>query len=184
MQNAPLGAFCNTFDLHYAIISLENPIFVFFRMAVLHRFYRNFYISLSSQPKHMIRYSKDHLNHEDVNTEKKPVLKGLSQRDRKLVFKTNYCLMQVKSIAECFPFCRMLQGEHSAILLTFIKLPFVIKIFVLLIFQWPFYTRFTVHVPVNEILVFITLLSNEGSVEPVQIGRRARALLLTIYRCR
>ena len=27
-------------------------------------------------------------------------------------------------------YCRMLQGEHSAILLTFIKLPFVIKIFV------------------------------------------------------
>ena len=28
-------------------------------------------------------------------------------------------------------YCRMLQGEHSAILLAFIKLPFVIKIFVL-----------------------------------------------------
>ena len=28
-------------------------------------------------------------------------------------------------------YCRMLQGEHSAILSTFIKLPFVIKIFVL-----------------------------------------------------
>ena len=28
-------------------------------------------------------------------------------------------------------YCRMLQEEHSAILLTFIKLPFVIKIFVL-----------------------------------------------------
>ena len=41
-------------------------------------------------------------------------------------------------------YCRMLQGEHSAILLTFIKLPFVIKIFVLSIFEWPFYTGFTV----------------------------------------
>ena len=38
----------------------------------------------------------------------------------------------------------MLQGEHSAILLTFIKLPFVIKIFVLSIFERPFYTGFTV----------------------------------------
>ena len=37
-------------------------------------------------------------------------------------------------------YCRMLQGEHSAILSTFIKLPFVIKIFVLSIFEWPFYT--------------------------------------------
>ena len=35
-------------------------------------------------------------------------------------------------------YCRMLQGEHSAILSTFIKLPFVIEIFVLSIFEWPF----------------------------------------------
>ena len=41
-------------------------------------------------------------------------------------------------------YCRMLQGEHSAILSTFIKLPFVIKIFVLAIFEWPFYTGVTV----------------------------------------
>ena len=38
----------------------------------------------------------------------------------------------------------MVQGEHSAILSTFIKLPFVIKIFVLSIFEWPFYTEFIV----------------------------------------
>ena len=38
----------------------------------------------------------------------------------------------------------MLPLEHSAILLPFIKLPFVIKIFVLFIFEWPFYTVFTV----------------------------------------
>ena len=50
-------------------------------------------------------------------------------------------------------YCRMLQGEHSAILfplehsailLAFIKLPFFIKIFVLSIFESPFYTGFTV----------------------------------------
>ena len=40
--------------------------------------------------------------------------------------------------------CRMLLGEHSAILWTFIKLPFVIKIFDLSIFEWLFYTGFTV----------------------------------------
>ena len=33
---------------------------------------------------------------------------------------------------------RMLQGEHSAILPTFIMLPIVIKIFVLSIFEWLF----------------------------------------------
>ena len=38
----------------------------------------------------------------------------------------------------------MIQGEHSAILSIFIKLPFVIKIFVLSIFEWPLYTSFTV----------------------------------------
>ena len=38
----------------------------------------------------------------------------------------------------------MLQGEHSAILLTLIKLPIVIKIFVLSIFEWLFYPGFTV----------------------------------------
>ena len=41
-------------------------------------------------------------------------------------------------------YCRMLQREHSAILLTLIKLPFVIKVFVLSIFEWPLKTGFTV----------------------------------------
>ena len=41
-------------------------------------------------------------------------------------------------------YCRMLKGEHSAILLTFIKLPFVIKILVLSTLEWPIKTGFTV----------------------------------------
>ena len=36
--------------------------------------------------------------------------------------------------------------EHSAILSTFIRLPFVIKVFVLSIFEWPLKTYFTVNV--------------------------------------
>ena len=40
--------------------------------------------------------------------------------------------------------CRMLQREHSAILSTFIKLPFVIMICVLSIFEWPLKTCFPV----------------------------------------
>ena len=51
----------------------------------------------------------------------------LSKRP-KMVSKTNYRLMQVKSIAECS-----------------FKLPFVIKTFVLSIFEWPIYTGFTVY---------------------------------------
>ena len=78
-----------------------------------------------------------------------------------MVFKTDYRLMQVKSIAESehsailltfikLPlnagqkYCRMLQGEHSAILLTFIKLPVVIKIFVLSFLSGRFTPVFTV----------------------------------------
>ena len=41
-------------------------------------------------------------------------------------------------------YCRMLQGEHSAILLTFIRLPFVIKIFVLSFFECPFYCKYEI----------------------------------------
>ena len=39
----------------------------------------------------------------------------------------------------------MLQGEHSAILSTFIQLPFVTKIFVLSIVEWQLKTGFTVY---------------------------------------
>ena len=66
----------------------------------------------------------------------KPVDNGLSQKDQKLVFVTNYPLMQVKSITE---------WEHSAMngsILQYFRpslcmLPFVIKTFVLSIFRWP-----------------------------------------------
>ena len=39
LQNAPKVAFCNTFDLHYAILGLETNLLVFLRVAVLDRFY-------------------------------------------------------------------------------------------------------------------------------------------------
>ena len=56
--------------------------------------------------------------------------------------------MQVKSIAECS------KGEHSAILSTFIKLQFVIMIFVLSKFEWPLKTGFTVSVYHMMLLLF------------------------------
>ena len=58
----------------------------------------------------------------------------------------------------------MLQGEHSAILLTFIEVPFVIKIVVLSIFEFLFKTGFT---EVNQytkdynIIMFTTTASNK-----------------------
>ena len=61
----------------------------------------------------------------------------------------------------------MLPLKHSAMLSTFIKLPFVIKIFVLSIFEGPFYTGFTVYlhyilVPGQVIRNFYQLLLNAG----------------------
>ena len=64
-------------------------------------------------------------------------------------------------------YCRMLQGEHSAILSTFIKIPFVIKIFVLSIFDW-LYTGFTVHAKLSSgyrlpiFIVFHTFMLQTG----------------------
>ena len=48
----------------------------------------------------------------------------------------------------------MLQGEHPEILSTFIKLPFVIKIFVLSIFELQFYTGFTVFIIIFDKLIY------------------------------
>ena len=84
-------------------------------------------------------------------------------------------------IAKCRPkYCRMFQGEHSVILLTFIKLPFVIKIFVLSFFEWPFYIGFTVyetvlkitHLPEHDILVLCLIAgeSSQGCGESVHVG--------------
>ena len=68
------------------------------------------------------------------------MLNGHPQKDRTSIFKTNYHLYNNAGQK----YCRMLQGEHSAILSTFIKLPFAIKTFVLSIFEWLLYTGLTV----------------------------------------
>ena len=72
---------------------------------------------------------------------------------QKYVFKTDHRLMQIKSIAECL--------EHSAILSTFIKLPFVIKIFVLSIYERPLKTSFTVLHTASVIIIAVH--SREGT---------------------
>ena len=68
----------------------------------------------------------------------KPVLSSHSKSRPKIGFQGQFLLNAAQK------YCRMLQGEPSAILLIFIKLPFVIKIFVLSIFEWPLKTGFTV----------------------------------------
>ena len=78
------------------------------------------------------------------------------------------------SLNEGQKYCRMLQGEHSAILSTFIKLPFVFKTFVLSIFKWSLKTGFNV-----VYLIFLqysaqvssnSLIFNKGALEMNLIG--------------
>ena len=70
------------------------------------------------------------------------------------VFKTNNRLMQVQK------YCRMLQWMHSAILSTFIKLPIVIKIFVLSIFKLSFYTCFTIYLSIGILMRAVAKLAS------------------------
>ena len=58
--------------------------------------------------------------------------------------KTNISFQDQLSLNAGQKYCIMLQREHSAILSSFIKLPFVIKTFVLSSFEWPLKTGFTV----------------------------------------
>ena len=73
----------------------------------------------------------------------KTCLKGPLSKRPKIVFQDQLSL-NAGSLNAGQMYCRMLKEEHSAILLTFIKLPFVIKSFVLFIFEWPLKTDFTV----------------------------------------
>ena len=68
----------------------------------------------------------------------KPVLSGRSKGRPKIGFQDRLPLNVGQK------YCRIFQWEHSAMLLTFIKLPFIIKVFVLSNLSWPFKTGFTV----------------------------------------
>ena len=68
----------------------------------------------------------------------KPVLSSHSKRTPKISFEDRLSLNAGQK------YCRMLQWEHSAILLTLIKLPFVIKNCVLSFFEWQLKIGFTV----------------------------------------
>ena len=80
----------------------------------------------------------------------KLVLNGHTQKDRKLVFKTDYPLMQVKSIAEC---------SNSGILSNSIKLPFVFK----------------TYEPRHEISNNVVFATSKGSDQPAHTGSLIRA---------
>ena len=85
----------------------------------------NFLSSVCSLFTEMKTKKNTHLFHA---TTEKPVVKGHSKEDHKL--KTDNRLIQVESIAEC-------SLEHYAILSTCTKLPPVLKICVLSLFELP-----------------------------------------------
>ena len=62
---------------------------------------------------------------------------------RLLIKKTKIGFQYRLSLNAGQKYCRMLQGEHSAIRSTFIKLPFSIKTF-FVYFKWPLKTGFTI----------------------------------------
>ena len=64
----------------------------------------------------------------------KPVLSGHSKRRPKIGFQDRLSLLK----------CRLKVLQKDAIFLTFIKLQFVFKTFVVSIFEWGFMTGFTV----------------------------------------
>ena len=76
-------------------------------------------------------------------------------------------------------YCRMLRGEHSALLSTFIKLPFVIKIFVLSIFEWPFYKGFTIFV--SQKIDFVLAESEDPDKMPCSAAFHLGLLCLQKY---
>ena len=63
---------------------------------------------------------------------------------RPLKKKTKIVFQDQLSLNAGRKYCRMLQGEHSALLSTFTKLPFAMKTFVLSCFESPLKTGFTV----------------------------------------
>ena len=93
-------------------------------------------------PNYLQRLSAD-TSKERVNTMRntytvKPVLSGHSKRTQKMVFNTDHCLMQVKSIAECSPWSILQYFWPS------LSYHFSIKMFVFSIIKWPLKIDFTV----------------------------------------
>ena len=83
-----------------------------------------------------------------------------TQNDQNLVFKTDYHLNASQK------YNRTLQGEHSAILSSFTKIPFVIKTGLLSIFEWPLlavssYTHMRICIHVGTPLIISKFATSE-----------------------
>ena len=105
-------------------------------------------------------------------TYSKTVLKGPLKKNTKIGFQDRLSLNAGQM------YCRILQGENSAILSTFIKVPFVINILVLSIFEWPLETSFTVHEISTEISCAGPFFASH---DPISKGPFASICLDTIF---
>ena len=83
----------------------------------------------------------------------KPALSSHSKIRPKIGFQDAKCRSKVLQNAP---------REHSAILSTFIKLPFVFKTFILSIFEWPFKTGFTILQWIHRLNVKLWILRQYG----------------------
>ena len=82
-----------------------------------------------------------------------PVLSGNSKRIPKIGFQ---CLLSLNAGQK---HCRVLQGGHSTMISTFIKLPFFIKTIVLSNFKWSLKTGFTVSVMTMDVILCTYIIS-------------------------
>ena len=104
-------------------------------------------------PKHLSLMQNKYFTVSQRGYTVKPVLSSHSKRRPKLGFQDRLSLNAGQK------YCR----KHSAVLLTFIKPPFVIKTFVLSIFEWLLYTGFTVQLfscsSIVGIFTFISMIN-------------------------
>ena len=124
---------------------LPYPTYLNFSVCSLDCFEKEYWSSVRIVPYFHFCHGEDgsylfQLHNSSVELEHtvKPVLSSHSKRRPKIGFQTRLSLNAGQK------YCRMLQGEHSAILSTCIKLPFVFKTFVLSIFEWRLKTGFTI----------------------------------------
>ena len=111
----------------FLIIFLEDLFLIFNQMLSVRAFGRRVFRGAQQWPQN---------KKSSIPLYSKTCLKGQLKKNSKIGFQYQLSLNAGQK------HCRMLQVEHSAILSTFIKLPFSIKTFVLSTFKWPLKTGF------------------------------------------
>ena len=107
------------------------------------------------------------------------MLRGLFTNRQTTVLMENGSLMKVESIAKCSKGSKMLQGDHSAILLTCIKQYSVVKTNACVLFEWPPKTGFTVYLVYYKLFKFIPMISSLVTQQTCWSGFRCSEITLS-----